>query len=82
MPASMLTSFDDFYPGALSFSWIALKNPFNSIYSICIMQYVASVSVALNAPLKWALCVSPGQVRAGSLASVKESSYSVKRQLW
>lgn len=46
------------------------------------MQYIASAYIALNAPLKWALCVSPGQVRAGSLVSLKESSFSVKRQLW
>lgn len=41
-----------------------------------------AVYMTLNAPLNWALCVSPGQVRAGSLVSLKESSYSVKRQLW
>lgn len=40
------------------------------------------VYVALDAELNWALCVSPGQVRAGSLVSLKESSFSVKRQLW
>lgn len=45
--------------------------------------YTISIdSIALNAPLNWALCVSPGQVRAGSLVSLKVSYYSVKRQLW
>lgn len=41
-----------------------------------------AIYVALDAELNWALCVSPGQVRAGSLVSLKESSFSVKRQLW
>lgn len=58
------------------------------IVSVCITQPRGAAVIGANslfsqnAALNWALCVSPGLVRAGSLVSMKGSSYSVKRQLW
>lgn len=92
----MVTSFDAFFQ-VHSCGWLQQNINIRKhkllesfIFSVCIIQPSGAAVIigtncyhrAPNATLNWALCVSPGLVRAGSLVSMKGSSYSVKRELW
>lgn len=86
MPFSRCIPVDGFNKASTSKN-LNFNNPSFSLYAssslvVLLLSLVPTVYIAPYATLNWALCVSPGPVRAGSLVSMKGSSYSAKRQLW